>query len=329
MATRAATRVDTFGLEQIARVRRARLLNAMVNASCDQGAGSVTVTDVVKRSGMSRRTFYEMFTDRDDCFVAAFEHTLTIATERVSEGYDPAAGWRERVQTGLVALLSFLDEEPRLGRLLLVESIAGGPRVAARRSETIAKLTTLLDEGANETRSASDLPALTSEGLVGAVLSVLQNRLLDPTHGSLFALTNELASMIFLPYLGAATARRELERPLPTITRPDGDRIYEPSLSDPFKAAGMRLTYRTVRVLSAAADHPGASNRLIGQTAEISDQGQISKLLGRLQRVGMLENTGVGPVKGGPNAWSLTDAGLRVVHSIRDHSEYQSQNGTH
>ena len=48
----------------------------------------------------------------------------------------------------------------------------------------------------------------------------------------------------------------------------------------------MRLTYRTVRVLMATAEHPGASNRLIADTPEITDQGQISKLLGRLQRAG-------------------------------------------
>lgn len=82
----------------------------------------------------------------------------------------------------------------------------------------------------------------------------------------------------------------------------------------------MRLTYRTVRVLMAIAEHPGASNRLIAEIAEITDQGQISKLLGRLQRAGMLTNSGLGPGTGAPNAWTLTPSGRQVADSIRTHT---------
>jgi DNA-binding MarR family transcriptional regulator len=79
----------------------------------------------------------------------------------------------------------------------------------------------------------------------------------------------------------------------------------------------MRLTYRTVRVLIAIASHEGASNRQVGDAAGIADQGQISKLLARLDGLGLIENTGAGHSRGEANAWQLTRKGLEVEHTIR------------
>lgn len=78
----------------------------------------------------------------------------------------------------------------------------------------------------------------------------------------------------------------------------------------------MRLTYRTVRVLSAVAAHPGASNKAIGDASEIADQGQISKLLSRLERLGLIENAGAAAARGEPNAWTLTQHGWQVHASL-------------
>lgn len=78
----------------------------------------------------------------------------------------------------------------------------------------------------------------------------------------------------------------------------------------------MRLTYRTLMVLSAIATRPGSSNREIADGAGVSDQGQISKLLGRLERLGLIENTGLGHIKGEPNAWRLTHKGTEVEQAL-------------
>ena len=78
----------------------------------------------------------------------------------------------------------------------------------------------------------------------------------------------------------------------------------------------MRLTYRTVRVLLAIAQRPGASNRRIGEDAEVHDQGQISKLLTRLHKLGLIENTGAGHAQGAPNEWALTAKGQDVQREI-------------
>ena len=79
----------------------------------------------------------------------------------------------------------------------------------------------------------------------------------------------------------------------------------------------MRLTHRTVRVLATIAAQPGLSNRQISQRAGITDQGQISRLLSRLARLQLIENTGQGQRKGSANAWRLTRHGEAVERTIR------------
>ena len=80
----------------------------------------------------------------------------------------------------------------------------------------------------------------------------------------------------------------------------------------------MRLTYRTARVLEAVARYSGASNRQIGELAEIPDQGQVSKLLARLQGLGLLTNTAGrdAHTRGAANAWILTELGEQVTEQL-------------
>jgi predicted transcriptional regulator len=78
----------------------------------------------------------------------------------------------------------------------------------------------------------------------------------------------------------------------------------------------MRLTYRTLRVLSAIAHTPGISNRGAAEAAGVRDQGQISKLLSRVERLGLIRNTGAGQAKGAANAWTLTDRGAELDRAL-------------
>jgi AcrR family transcriptional regulator len=288
------------------------MIAAMVDVASERGLAEATVAHIVARSGVSRRTFYEMFRDREDCFLAALEEVIGRASEYLREVYDPARKWRERIRTALVALLEFIEDEPEMGRLCVVETLGGGPQVLERRRGLLSELTSVVDEGRSEARSGAALPTLTAEGVVGGVLSVLHARLIDRRRrGSLLELAGPLMGMIVLPYLGPAAAQKEGARP----AHKRRSRRVQMS-KDPLRELDMRLTYRTVRVIMAIAATPQASNREVGEAAGIEDQGQISKLLTRLERLGLIKNNGAGQARGAPNAWTLTPRGREVERAI-------------
>jgi hypothetical protein len=81
--------------------------------------------------------------------------------------------------------------------------------------------------------------------------------------------------------------------------------------------SGVRVTYLTARVLEYLAKHPHASNRAIAEYADVLDEGQMSKLLVRIQRLGLIENSGRVPIKGAPNAWTLTRRGVDAERAVR------------
>jgi predicted transcriptional regulator len=121
-------------------------------------------------------------------------------------------------------------------------------------------------------------------------------------------------SVIVLAYLGQHTAREELSRPAPETPALPHASVLRPL--DESEDLNTRLTYRTMRVLSVIGARPGASNREIALDAGIADQGQISKLLARLQDLGLIGNTGLGHAAGAANAWSLTAVGEDLVSSV-------------
>jgi AcrR family transcriptional regulator len=332
-----AAEPHTRSLESVSRegghvqeMQRRRLLLAMRELSGEVSLARATVGQVCKRSRMSRRTFYELFDSRDDCFLAAFEAALEQVGEHVIPAWRPsgpdgaakgAAGrWKDRVRAGLEALLVLFDEQPQLARLCVIESLTGGPAVLARRREILDALADAVDEGRVEARRGGEPPPLTAESTVGGVLAVIHARLLacalqgDPESGPLAQLVPSLCSMIVFPYLGPAAAQRELERP--TVKGAGMARTSNANnghvASDPFRDLPLRFTYRTARVLATIAAHPGASNRRIGEDAGMTDQGQTSKLLKRLERAGLVENAGAGRESGEANAWRLTVRGQEI-----------------
>jgi hypothetical protein len=215
------------------------------------------------------------------------------------------------------------DREPALARVCVVQSLRGSETVLQRRAEVLAQLAGAIDEGRNKGHRVADVSLLTAEGLVGAAHAIVYERLLKRSGEPLTGLLGGLMGMIVLPYLGPAVARREQARTIPPApARSEGSGDSAPSESagaerDPLEGVAMRLTHRTARVLECIARHPGISNRMVGDQAGIPDQGQASKLLARLQRLGLATNTGQGHSKGEPNAWHLTPTGTQVASSIR------------
>jgi AcrR family transcriptional regulator len=309
---------------RFAEIQRARLLAAAVRAVGELGYPDTSVADITSRARVSRRTFYELFADREACLAAALEDVLALIVAELAAVDLDGLVWCERVRGGLWAILSFLDREPELGRVCVVQALRGGPLVLERREGIMAQLAAVVDEGRLESPRAARCSSLTAEGVVGAAFAIVYARLLKGERHPLRSLLGELMGMIVLPYLGPGAARREQARPVPALVAGAAarqrSRVAE-GVADPLGGVSMRLTYRTARVLEGIAEHPGASNRQASEHAGISDPGQVSKLLARLERLGLLSNnTGGGRVMGEPNAWTLTAKGAVVAQSIRMHT---------
>lgn len=303
--------------EPVSEVQRVRILAAMVHVACDRGVEAASVAYVVERAGVSRRTFYALFDDRRDCFLAAFEAALALASERARAAYESERRWVDRVRGGLLALLTFFDEEPELAKLCIVQALAGGPATLALRAETLRSLERVLAHGAAD-GAAEQPPALTAQGVLGGAFGMIHTELLGQDPRPLVDLINPMMSLIVLPYLGVTAARRELARRPPkstpaTTTAP----VRAANARNPLEGLEMRLTYRTLKVLAVVATQPGINNRAVGERAGVPDQGQISKLLTRLQRLGLIENSSEGYLRGAPNSWRLTIRGGEVEQALR------------
>jgi AcrR family transcriptional regulator len=299
----------------VTEIQRARMLSAAVDAIEENGYARLTVAQVIGRAKVSRKTFYDLFVDREDCFLAVFERTLEQIRARVIEAFEQESSWRDGVRAGLAALLVFIDEEPELARLCVVDALGGGSRVLNERARVLAQLRKVIDRGREAGSARSDPPSVTAEGVIGAVFAVIHTRLLERSSKPYIELHGSLMSMIVLPYLGIRTASRELSRAAPEVRRRGKT---DPGVGkDPMAGLDMRLTYRTVRVLTAIREHAGASNREVADGAGIADQGQISKLLSRLEGLGLIQNIDHAQSKGAPNEWCLTERGERVERATR------------
>jgi hypothetical protein len=220
-------------------------------------------------------------------------------------------GWSERVRVALGALLGFLEGNRDVGAFVLEYVLEGAKRDPQSRAWLFEHLRGVLEDGRPQVKAGEEVSPLAAEVVVGGVLAVLHARL-QARSRHLMALLNPLMWMIVLPYHGSAAAANEMRR---TAPKPAAQRTR--STKGPLEGLGMRVTYRTARVLAAIAEGPGRSNVDIGAEVEIVDAGQISKLLARLEGFGLIENHGAGRVFGAANAWQLTRRGEEVDGAIR------------
>jgi AcrR family transcriptional regulator len=325
-ARRAALGLDARREPVSSRVRvsgmqRARLLSAAAVTIEEQGWSGASVAHITARARVSRRTFYDLFANREECVLAVLDDAVARVTGELATIGLGGLSWRERMRAGLWTILCFCDREPALAGCVL-QSAAGDRRVLERRAEIMARLAVAVDTGRGESARAAGAPVLTAEGVVGAAVSILYTRLLRGEREPLAGLVNELMSIVVLPYLGVAAARQEAIRTVPSVAGVGKPRSSKReggvAREDPLRDVPMRLTYRTARVLEALAGISGASNRMVADGAGIYDQGQVSKLLARLERLGLIENTSGNDHKptGEPNAWRLTPRGRQIGHAL-------------
>ncbi len=308
----------------------------------EHGVRNVTVAHVVARSGVSRRTFYDLFDDREECLVAAFEHAVEHAAETVLPAYKAAGGWQEQIRAAIEAALGFLDAEPawapsaswtRSQRKAGCWSAAGVSWLRwwtpCTRVDALNARTTRTNGGppaggpAGRDGSPAMAPAgrgtsrrpprIVAEGAVGAVLAVVHTRMVAANARPLSGLLGPLTSMIVLPYLGpdggqARAARRPRAPALPR--RSAATRCASSTCASP--TARFACCSR-----SPTWEGGDRASRQVADASGVADPGQMSKLLWRLEHLGLIANAAPTHGRGEPNAWSLTPRGREVERAIR------------
>lgn len=300
--------------QQEVELQHARTIAATIDTVEEVGVGRLTVAKILARARVSRKAFYELFDDTEDCLLAAVEQTLAGVTAKAQIAYAAENDWRAGLRAAVQALLEFAELHPGLTRICVLEVFAAGPRVLELRDRVLSEAGWAVQRAARGS-VGDDIDVLIARGLVGGAVDLLNSRLLAGDRRPLGELQGPILSMIVMPYLGRAAAGQELRRTLSS-----GPVSHPPSRTtdnrpDPLAALKMRVTYRTARVLMAIAELPGASNREVSRQAEIGDQGQASKLLKRLAGLQLIENTGEGQAMGMSNQWHLTELGNEVLRA--------------
>jgi AcrR family transcriptional regulator len=192
--------------------QRGRIHRAMIEVVSERGYPETRVVDVIGLAGVSRKTFYELFDSKEDCFLAAYDVLLDNLLGEATEAFEAKSGspWAERVTAALGALLEHLSKHPDEARFAIVEVLAAGPKALTRRDAALRQFTGFLEAGRSET--SFELPGITSIAVAGGVNELLYSEIL---HGAVARLPSRLPDLMFwvsLPYLGAEGAAAQRER---------------------------------------------------------------------------------------------------------------------
>jgi AcrR family transcriptional regulator len=205
--------------EEVVRQQRERLMAGMLDAVGEQGYVATSVADVLSRAGVSRRTFYEHFGDREDCFLQAYDHVVAIAAGAVRDAVIAQGDdWRAAVRSGLRLLLETVAEHPRFARACIVEILAVGPEGMRHRDAAMQPFQRFFDSGRRE--SAAAIPSTLAETLVGGILETITARVMRGEADQVPALLDDLVYWALVPFVGPAEAAEATERsPRVTLAR--------------------------------------------------------------------------------------------------------------
>ncbi len=190
--------------------QRERLIAGLAEAVAERGYGGTTIADITRHAAVSRRTFYEHFDGKDECFVAAFETVGEQLQERVEEAYDAEDEWTDAIRAAIEAMLTFLASEPNLARLAIVEALVAGPVVVERYDAAVQTFVPYLEAGRKGRPKAvlARLSDSTEEALVGGMVSLISRRIVAGQTDELESLLPDLVEFTLAPYVGNEEAAR-------------------------------------------------------------------------------------------------------------------------
>jgi AcrR family transcriptional regulator len=196
----------------VASNQRERLLEAVATVTARIGYPDTTVRDIHTAAGVSRKTFYEHFTNKEDAFLAAYDEISKLLLEHVETALGRAQSFEDGVTGCLEAFLEFVASEPTFAQMCIVEVLSAGPEALERRNKTMRAFAELVERGAALGVPEATPPALTAQTIVGGIYEVVYSRLVEDRVGELPDLLPDLAFAVMLPYAGPARAEHTLHR---------------------------------------------------------------------------------------------------------------------
>jgi len=193
---------------------RARLTEGLAAAIAEKGYAAVTIADVVRVARVSKRTFYEHFTDKEACFLAAYSTGTDLVIGDIVAGIAgmPDADWRERLRVGLEAYLDTLAAEPEISRALLVDVLGAGPQAVELRQRVYDRFVDqwrfIADQARAEEPDLGPVGDLVLRALVGGIGELVQRQILTEGAETLPGLTPTLATLATRVIEGAGMRAR-------------------------------------------------------------------------------------------------------------------------
>lgn len=185
----------------------------MLKAVGTHGYEGTTVQDAIAEAGVYRQAFYDSFSGKEDCYLQALDAGSAWVELAMRDAAVGQTSWRGQLHGALTGLLRFLDEQPAAGRALLVEVHAAGPRAVAKRTEAMARASSMMDLAREE--SDGNAPAISAEAVVAGILAVLHARLAANQSSGYLRLLPELMYLALLPFFGAEEAAAAMRGDLP------------------------------------------------------------------------------------------------------------------
>jgi AcrR family transcriptional regulator len=201
--------------EEVAESQRGRILEAMRESIAKHGYSDASVADVIKRAGVSRKTFYAQFTDKEDCFLAIYDEQMGRLQAVTRDAFDAQDEWVPALRAGVTALLTALAYDPAIARLCFVDVLAAGPHAAEARNAAMRELEAILELGRGGEASAGagdPTPRALGMSMVGGLGEVLYQEIVAGRAEQLPAMLPELMYALVLPFEGREAAERELKR---------------------------------------------------------------------------------------------------------------------
>jgi len=189
----------------VAENQRERLLNGVVEAVVENGYNAATIARITAAAKISRRTFYEYFEGKEDCFLAAYEMIEAHVLDSMLAAPGAGEEWPDRVRARLAGLLDVLSRDSAVARCFLIEPLAAGGEVAARYREAMQLVAAALRP--EPPPSQLDME-VRDQALIGGIATLLVRRL-NSGGASLGGLLPDLVELALAPYLGREEAKRQ------------------------------------------------------------------------------------------------------------------------